>query len=149
MRKFAFRLQAILDIRRHQEDQRRLELGAATAECSRITGEIGKRRDLCRRTLTLAEPGARLEDTGYRMAQAAYALRLRREEGILLKELERAEAARQEAALRYQEARRAADVLDRLRERRADVYRRDQLREEQNRLDEIVMSRRMGHGSTL
>ncbi|SIQ05160.1 flagellar FliJ protein [Alkalispirochaeta americana] len=149
MRKFHFRLQAILDIRRHQEDQRRLELGAATAECTRITGEIEVRRELCRRTLTEGEPGARLEDLGYRSVQAAYALRLRHEEATLQKELEQAQEVRQKAALRYQEARRAADVLDRLRERRAAVYRREQIQEEQNKLDDIVMSRRMGHGSTL
>lgn len=149
MRDFRFRLQSILDVRRYEEDQRRLELGIASSRCAALQREIDTRRDLRHRALTVLEPDDRPEDIGFRAAQAAYARRLAVEVAGLEGELQRAEAERLEAVERYRIARRNADVLERLRERRAASYRGEQKRDEYRRMDEIAMTRRTRHASAI
>lgn len=149
MREFHFRLQSILDVRRYTEDKRRMELGEITSRCAYLKREIHARSELRRVSLTVPEPGARLEDVSYRSAQAAFAARLAVEEGRLREELVKAEEEREAAVGRYREARRDADVLERLRNRRAAAYRKDQTRDEQKRIDEIAMSRRKQHGNAV
>jgi flagellar protein FliJ len=149
MREFRFRLQSILDVRRYEEDQRRMELGAISSRCAALRREIEKRKVMRREALTVIQPEIRLEDVGYRSVQAAYAARLSVEAARLEKELRKAEEQRLEAVERYRVARRNADVLNRLKEHRADAFRRVQTREEYKRMDEIAMSRRKHHGSTI
>ncbi|TVR68327.1 MAG: hypothetical protein EA427_10450 [Spirochaetaceae bacterium] len=149
MREFHFRLQSILDVRRYEEDQRRLELGMISSRCAALQREIDHRRNLRYRALTVLEPGERLEDPGFRAAQAAYARRLANEMARLERDLRSAEEERLEAVERYRVARRNADVLNRLRERRATAFRRKEKQDEYRRMDEIAMSRRMRHGSAI
>lgn len=149
MREFHFRLQSILDVRRYQEDQRRLELGAIASRCARLQRDIDARRVERRRVLTVLEPDRHSGDVAYRIVQAAYAMRLEKEAQALEAELRTAEQERLEAVERYRLARRDADVLERLRDRRAAVYRKEQKRDEQKRMDDIAMSRRKHHGNTI
>lgn len=149
MRRFQFRLQSILDVRRYQEDQKRMELGSITSRCATLQDRIDDRRRRRREVLTQEDPEARAEDVRFRSVQAAYAARLNGEILRLQTERDQAEQERLAAVDRYREARRAADVLSRLRERRAAQYRYEQGREEQKRIDEIAMTRRMHHGNTI
>ncbi len=149
MRKFHFRLQSILDVRRYTEDQRKMELGAISSRCAYLEREIRARRELRHSTLTVLEPGTRAEDITYRHAQAAYAQRLKTEAAELERKLETARKERTVAVERYREARKQADVLDRLRRRQERTYFREQKRDETKRMDEIAMSRRMHHADTI
>jgi flagellar protein FliJ len=149
MRKFHFRLQSILDVRRYEEDQRRMELGDISSRCARLEREINRCRESRCAVLTARRSDVRAEDISYRISQAAYAARMDAEERSLRRQLQKAEVEREAAVERYHTARRAADVLDRLRQRRASTYRRDQNREEQKTMDDIAMSRRMFHGNAL
>ena len=137
MRRFRFRLQSILDLRRHEEDQRRIELGAATTECVRIRREIAARGELRSRVLGSRPAEVAADDVVWRRAAEAYAYRLVVEVGRLEKELADAEAERAAAAERYREAKRKADVLEKLRERRELAHHDEMKREEHNRLDEV------------
>lgn len=138
MRRFQFRLQSILDLRRKELDQRTLELGAISQQCARLAREIEDRVQLRRSTLVQRRfgtgEGGALPDWA---AAEAYALRLSREAEDLRRRLAEAEAEREQVQERYREARRNVDVLERLRERREAAYTADQKREEQRFLDEV------------
>lgn len=149
MRRFHFRLQSILDVRRYEEDQRRMELGTISSRCAWLRREIERCRASRYAVLTTRGPGVRAEDISYRVSQAAYAARMDAEERSLRRQLQTAEVEREAAVERYRAARQAADVLDRLRKRRAEAYRREQNKDEQKRMDDIAMSRRMFHGNAV
>jgi len=147
MRNFTFRLQSILDIRRHQEDQCRLELGEVVSRKSMIEGEILTRRTMRTTNLTVLPGESTAIDLVYRNLQAAYALRLEREIVALEKQLVQVEQERLEAATRYQRARQKAEALEKLRERRHAGFKVLRKREEQLRLDDsaIHLRRNSGH----
>jgi flagellar FliJ protein len=136
MRSFQFRLQSILDLRIHQEDQRRLELGAATTRRERIRQEISERETRRRQVLATRPDGVSADDIAWRTASEAYALRLETEVKRLQEQLRDAETERAAAAERYREAKQKADVLTKLRERRETTHHDEIKREEQHRLDE-------------
>ncbi|MFW5693648.1 MAG: flagellar export protein FliJ [Alkalispirochaeta sp.] len=136
MRKFQFRLESILELREKQADQKRLELGAATQRCEALERDIETRTELRRRTLT--EHGlTSMADIEYRRAVDAYATRLAAEVARLRDELRAAERVRDEVAEEYRDARRKAEVLEKVRSRRKESYLELVKREEQLRLDEI------------
>ena len=136
MRRFQFRLQSILDLRKHEEEQQRLELGVATGRCERIRQEISERDGRRRQVLATRPDGVSADDVAWRAASDAYALRLKTEVARLNEQLRDAEAERAIAAERYREAKQKADVLGKLRERRETAHRGEIKREEQHRLDE-------------
>lgn len=136
MRRFAFRLQSILDLRSKQADQLRLELGAAAQRCRQLQREIDDR--LQRRSTLLRDSLAGGIDLAARMAVASYAERLSRDAEGLRKELQVAEQERERAAEAYRAARQKADVLERLRERREAQHREGERRHEQRQLDELA-----------
>ncbi|HKK47657.1 MAG TPA: flagellar export protein FliJ [Alkalispirochaeta sp.] len=136
MRRFHFRLESILELREKQADQKRLELGAITQQCEALEREIEAHTALRRRTLT--DHGlTSLADIAYRRAVEAYAARLQVEMARLREELHGAEQKRDEVAEEYREARRKAEVLEKLRDRRKESHAELVKREEQLRLDEI------------
>ncbi|MEX2443553.1 MAG: flagellar export protein FliJ [Alkalispirochaeta sp.] len=136
MRRFQFRLESILELREKQADQKRLELGAITQRCETLQRDIDAHTGLRYRTLT--EHGlASVADIEYRRAVEAYAARLTMEIDRLREELREAERQRDEIAWEYREARRKAEVLEKLRSRRKESYLEVVKREEQLRLDEI------------
>lgn len=138
MRRFHFRLQSILELRRKQADEKRLVLGAASQRCSAIEREIASRRErrhhLLSATHTVGTQGS-LDD---RRVVEAYALRLEGEAQRLEAKLVDARKEREAAAEAYRVARQNADVLERLRTRREGTYVEQQKRAEQVRIDEVA-----------
>ncbi|MFA7566632.1 MAG: flagellar FliJ family protein [Alkalispirochaeta sp.] len=137
MRRFRFRLQAILDLRRHEEEQRRLELGAATGRRNAIQNAIddGKRR---RHAALRSQPETvGRDDIAWRLATEDYAYRLSVEIKRLEQRLLEAERERESVAELYGVAKQKADVLQRLRDRREKNHLYEQRRDEQYRLDEV------------
>lgn len=137
MRRFTFRLQSILELRRHEEEQRRLELGAITSRCAAISNEVQERRDRRRSILSTRPSEVTGDDIVWRSAVDAYALRLEAEAKRLSKQLAEAEKERTAAATVYREAKQKLDVLEKLRERREEAYRTVVKRDEQQRLDAV------------
>lgn len=136
MRKFHFRLESILELREKQADQKRLQLGAATQRCEALERDIEAHEVLRRRTLTNHGLAA-MADIDYRRAAEAYAARLQAEMTHFREQLRDAERERDEVAQEYREARRKAEVLEKLQNRRRESYVEMVKREEQLRLDEI------------
>lgn len=148
MRRFRFRLQSILDLRRYEEDQRRLELGGITAQCERLRREIADTDRRRRETLTIRPYGVSGADIAWRISQADYADSLVRKRSELERQLEECDARREEATERYRIAKRNADILTRLRERREEQHMREEKRRSHLVLDEIgqTMHRRAEEG---
>jgi flagellar FliJ protein len=147
MHKFTFRLQSLLDIRAHQEDQRRMELGGVVSRKAQVEEELRK-RDESRRTLLRESYG--VADTSYihlRQQQANYAQRLEVEMHLLKDEIARLESERLEAVDRYKEARKRASALEKLRDRRYQSYHMLNKREEQSRLDDAAINLRRERGA--
>lgn len=145
MRRFHFRLQSILDLRVHQENEKKLELGRITAECHRLDTEIADRVARRRAVLTEAYSATDSADCAVRNAIAAYALRLSAEAERLRAERAEREKERRLAADAYREARRNAEVLTRLRERQERAHSVSERRVDQYRIDEIAQ--RMAAGA--
>lgn len=146
MRRFNFRLQSILELRRHEEEQRRLELGAITSRCAAISNEIQERRDRRHAILSTRPSEVTGDDIVWRSAVDAYALRLEAEATRLQRQLAEAEKERAAATVVYREAKQKLDVLEKLRERRADAYHTVVKREEQQRLDAVAQYMHMQGG---
>lgn len=152
MRRFAFRLKSILDLREHIEDQRRLELGAATSRCATLDRDIASRRTAANEALAAPVPEgvSGFEWVQVRGSVTAYAERLRAEAASLATERAKAERDRIEAVERYRAAHRDADVLRKLSERRRDQWHREAMRHEQKVLDDVAQQihRRRGEAQT-
>jgi len=140
MRRFRFRLQSILDLRIHEEDQRRLELGAITSRCNVVAEAITARREERRQILSSRPSSVDGDDLLWRSAVESYALRLQGEADRLEDQLVSLEEERREASDRFREARQKADVLRKLREKRERAYIEEFRRVEQNILDEVAQS---------
>lgn len=137
MRRFRFRLQSILDLRRYEEDQRRLELGGITARCESLRGQIAETNRLRREALTTRPYGVSGADITWRIAQAEYADGLVHRRERLETELDAYEKKRAEAADRYRIAKRNADILARLRDRREEHHNAEEKRRAHLQLDEV------------
>lgn len=146
MRRFHFRLQSILDLRRYEEEQRRLELGGVISQCERIRLKIEEAMRLRRETLTILPYGVSGADITWRVAQAEYADSLLRKKTRLEQDLNAWEEKRAVATDRYRIAKRNADILARLRERREEHHNKEEKRRSHLDLDEIgqTMHRRAG-----
>ncbi len=147
MNKFTFRLQSLLDIRTHQEDQRRMELGVVVSQKARVEEEL-RRRDTARRDLLLESYSDHgMSYVQQRQQQADYAQRLEHEIHTLNEEIVQLEEDRLAAVGRYNEARKRASALEKLRERRHQAYRLLSKREEQTRLDDVAINLRRERGA--
>lgn len=136
MRRFDFRFDRLLTLRKHEEEARRLELGKITGECHQIELQIETRLDR-RRTILSRMSASEVSDVRYRLSAEQFAARLHQEAGRLRQDLAKKEEERGLAMERYRKAKQRVDVLDRFRERREAAYKQEQSRLEHSRLDEV------------
>jgi flagellar FliJ protein len=136
MRRFDFRLERVLSLRRHSEDQAEQKLARVSGEYAQLEGELGRltqERDV---TFQLGDPVSRA-DINYRIAQSAYINYLdSRSREVETRRAEKAgelDAAQSE----YREAMKQRKVLDNLKIRRAGEYYKEQRRAEGRELDDI------------
>lgn len=133
MKRFSYRFQRLLEIKEHQEEERRVALGQATAVMQRereLLQELeDRRRDHRQRALGGGIEGLRLG--------ADYDLRLRREIGEQTQRLAQAAAVAAEKQRHLVEATRERRTYEVLRQRAADEYRKEARRRERIEMDEI------------
>lgn len=142
MKRFQFRLQAALDLRRRREEQLRGELaqiqGRRAQEMERLNALLISRDDAMERatdTRTGRADLERLRDFERRLTVFEDAIAGQRELlDLIQRELDRKVA---EVVAATQETR----ALEKLRERRQEEYRQEELREEQGFLDELASIR--------
>lgn len=136
MRRFDFRLERILSLRRHSEDQAEQKLARVSGEYVRLEAELGRLAEERDATFRLGDTSVRA-DVNYRIAQGAYISYL--ETRSVEVEAQRAEKAGEleDARAEYREAMKHRKVLDNLKSRRSDEYYREQRRAEGRELDDI------------
>lgn len=138
MKRFAFRLQRVLDIRSRIRDERRQELGARQAELQREEALLAELE--AELLLARIEEGGTYSASELQMV-GAYAIRLRSQIERQLVRIEGAKQAVEEARVRYIEATKDTQVLEKLREKRREEYTQEVLLEEGRNLDEVAVQR--------
>ncbi|HUX21860.1 MAG TPA: flagellar export protein FliJ [Spirochaetia bacterium] len=136
MKRYQFRLERLLEIRKYRELEWELKLAAVTGECVRLKNEIDE-MDISRR-MTLAQ---RFDiaglDMAYLTASEHYMRRLdahtRADQQALIEKERERDRVRED----YLSVSRDRKVLDSLKEKRAAVYRREQLKEEILQVDDM------------
>jgi len=135
MRKFQFNLEKILELRKYDEQQWEMKLGQTTGRCNALQKKIEERHSKRKRTFN-----QRHLDTGdMRMFMYVenYTHRLDQEITELRAELEQAEKERREVQEKFLEVSKKRKILDKLKERKQQVYYKQQEKQEQKVLDEI------------
>jgi flagellar FliJ protein len=138
MRRFHFRLERFLDLKRHTEREWELALASITGQCFMLEQKIKNREaeileKLSRRSL----PIGRI-DLNILYSLELYVTRLEIEIQHLKLELEKKQAKRREVQEKYLAASRERKVLDKLKERRATEYYHEQKKEEFKVQDDIT-----------
>ena len=136
MRRFQFRLERILNLRQHTEDQAEQNLARVYGEYARLEGELGRLSQERDATFRLGDYGARA-DISYRMAQSAYITYLEQRAGHVEAERAEIETELEKARGEYREAMKQRKVLDNLKTRRSEEYYKEQRRAEGRELDDI------------
>ena len=135
MRKFQFNLEKILELRKYDEQQWEIKLGQTTGRCNALKKKIEERRSSRKQTFN-----QRHLDTGdMRMFMYVenYTHRMDQEITELRAELEQAEKERKDVQEKFLEVSKKRKILDKLKERKQQVYYKQQEKQEQKVLDEI------------
>ncbi len=136
MLKFRFRLERLLDIRKYREREWELKLAVITGICVSLENEIKdvlaeKSRSFRRRYELFGN------DVNGLKTMELFMARLERKAEKLKKELAIRELEREEIQKQYLAVSKERKVLEKLKEKRADEYYREQMQEEMKVLDDI------------
>ena len=140
MRRFRFRLERLLELRAHREQEALYRLAEATGHCVRLARriqELGQERGAAYRSVPGQTGSLDLGLFAYRERYLAWLESSRRR---LKEELVARESRRLEVQARYLEAAREHKVLEKLKERRAAEHRRLARIEEFNVQDDVAAS---------
>ena len=140
MKRFSFKLEKVLELRRYEERKWELKLGEVTGRCTAINHRIRecaeeRARAFSGRSLA---GGAGMAD--FRIADT-YAVRLEQEKQRLSGELEECEREREEIRKKFVEASRKRKIIEKLRERQEQQYYHEQRKAEQKEIDDIAAIR--------
>ena len=138
MKRFRFRLQRLLDVRRHEEQQVQLRLGAATGKVVAIDRRLDE--ITVQQRVELAARSASF-DTGSLLAGELYRTRLDQERQRLLGERKQRAEELGAVLAEYAEVARRRKVVDKLRERRERQFEREQRAQEIAAADDLTNSR--------
>ena len=136
MHRFVFRLEGLLRIRRHVEEQCELVLAEVSGRCVRLERSM---RDLAAERVghLACSLDGMLMDFEELRSRTLYLRRLDRDLERARAERARLEVERTKAQAAYFKASRDRKVLDRLKERRSGEYYKKQLYEDSKVLDEV------------
>ncbi len=141
MREFRFRLEPILSIRRHKTKEAEIALARADGECWRLE----RRMEELRHERSAVYRAGVTSDLEFRIAQGVYIARLDADLAETAQQLAERNAERERLREQYRRIAREEQVLDKLRERRADEHYRGERAAEISEMNEIgvnITSRR-------
>ena len=138
MKRFAFSMQKILDIREFTERQAQIELGRAVAEVNRINGDLEAVAQEKLRMIHQKQQEMTLNDF---VVRENYMKRLELTKERLLEELAAAQLVVDEKRAVFTEAMKQRKILSNLREKQYLQYKKDALKIEENSVDDMVTSR--------
>ena len=131
MKRFNFRLQKVLDLRKHREQEAKTELGRAIGILTKIENDIAinaTKHDLAvkeRFTGISGSDGAANDGSVSMLSWDTYILRLEQEAERLAEDAARAEEVVEEKRQLYLEASRDLKVMDKLKEKREKEHRKE------------------------
>jgi flagellar FliJ protein len=140
MRRFLFRLERFLDLRRWKEREWEIALAKILGEClllEKRIAEIGE--EIAASRLAAFVDGTRIDVEGMTRREL-YVLRLARERERTTATLVERRKELEKVRAKYLEASKERKVLDKLKERRSDEYYEHQLDEEFKAIDDINTS---------
>ncbi|ADK80693.1 flagellar export protein FliJ [Sediminispirochaeta smaragdinae] len=137
MKRFQFALESILELRQWEERQKEIDLGKIIGECVTVRRQIEERTMQERQSFLDRRDGFDLEEL---LEIEHFGRRMRCERQELSIRLEDLEAKRAEAQEEFLEASRKRKVLEKLKERKAEIHRKQELAVQQRSLDEIGSS---------
>ncbi|RMH56217.1 MAG: flagellar export protein FliJ [Candidatus Hydrogenedentota bacterium] len=138
MARFRFRLERVLSVRRHEEDREKLRFAVAVRNLEEARKNLRATREELRRAVekgaAVAAARPTIEDL---VRDYEYRAALLRREERETKAVEEAQERYEEARRYLIEARKKRRLLERLRERRFEEWREEEIRREQEELDEM------------
>jgi flagellar FliJ protein len=137
MRRFRFRLERFLQLRRYDEREWELKLAEATGKCLRIQQGIADRQSDIARTVRERPRELGVVDMNLYYAAEMYVERLDREIAGMTEDLVVQEAKRRKVQEGYLEASKRRKVLEKLKEKREARHRKEQNKEEFNTLNDL------------
>ena len=137
MKRYAFRLQPVLRLRRSEEDRARAALLAAVAQLGAEQDELTVRRDACVSRAPLPSGAT----TAQFLQEQAVRAALARSVGEQERRLRSADEQREVARLAWTRTSERVSALERLEERQRAEHRVEELREDDRTTDELVVSR--------
>lgn len=144
MKRFRFKLDPLLRIRKHREQLIERDLAAVHSELISANEELNRLSDEVQLTVTdpspTQEPDGRLNLTGM-YARHVYLTRIEQEIEAGIKTRSRVEERLADVRERFQEAHRDTEVLSRLREVRSTRHYAEERRVEAVALDDVVGTR--------
>jgi len=136
VKRFAFRLERVLELRSYAVTIAEAKLGEKSAVCDRLSLSLEAN---ARATLDAArerfKPGGNAAD---HRAGELYSVRLNQERERLMKTLTFAETERESARLEYVKVRQARELVAKLREREESAYYKAVSRDETKTMDELA-----------
>jgi flagellar FliJ protein len=150
MKRFAFDLEKILDLRKHREQEAKIALGRAVGELSSLENQIKELALLRFRAAETYLPPAALDllkhggpvrftfSADYYRNHELYIRRLEQKKEELLEAAAKARLKLEEERAAYLEASRERKILDKLKERRAAEYRKVLFSVETKVLDDMA-----------
>jgi len=143
MKRFSFRLEKILEIRKYHEREWELKLAEITGTCMRIEGEI--RYLLSERSEAFQKRHLSLErDISYLLYSELYMQRLQQSADRLSRDLREKEKILEEVRDQYREASKQRKILEKLKEKRQKENYKKQRDEEIKAIDDIALSNYRG-----
>lgn len=139
MKKFAFSMQKILDLRIFEQRQAEMELGKANAEVARIQGEL---ESIAKRKVSTIKNFDTNTDFLIQVEIQSFFFMLEQKKEKFLEELATAQIAADEKREVVRQAMQKVKVLEKLKENKFRQWKKDNLKAEELAADDIVTARK-------
>ncbi len=139
MKKFAFSMQKILDLRIFEQRQAEMELGKANAEVARIQGEL---ESIAKRKISTIKNFDTNTDFLIQAEIQSFFFMLEQKKEKFLEELATAQIAADEKREVVRQAMQKVKVLEKLKENKFRQWKKDSLKAEELAADDIVTARK-------
>ena len=139
MKKFAFSMQKILDLRIFEQRQAEIELGKANAEVARIQGELDS---IAKRKVSTIKNFDTNTDFLIQAEIQSFFFMLEQKKEKFLEELATAQIAADEKREVVRKAMQKVKVLEKLKENKFLQWKKDSLKAEELAADDIVTARK-------
>jgi len=136
MKRFAFRMEKILQIKKFEEDERKLELGQAVSILNKIENDMKitamKRNNAIEQRFNSPQDMATWD---------LYILRLEQEGEKLAQKAAQAQLVVEEKRAKYVEAQKEVKAIEKLKEKRQKEYRKDMMNLQMAEVDDMTAAR--------